>query len=123
MTIELDLIQTTGLAVLIYMLGRWIKTKVSFFRKYFIPAPVIGGLICSLLIFFGHQTGTFEISMTNTLQDFFMNLFFTGTGFTCSLAILKKSGKLGAKLAVGAVFFLIVQNLVGVGLCSVFGLN
>ena len=61
--------------------------------------------------------------MTNTLQDFFMNLFFTGTGFTCSLAILKKSGKLGAKLAVGAVFFLIVQNLVGVGLCSVFGLN
>ena len=123
MTIELDLIQTTGLAVLIYMLGRWIKTKVSFFRKYFIPAPVIGGLICSLLIFFGHQTGTFEILMTNTLQDFFMNLFFTGTGFTCSLAILKKSGKLGAKLAVGAVFFLIVQNLVGVGLCSVFGLN
>lgn len=123
MTIELDLIQTTGLAVLIYMLGRWIKTKVSFFRKYFIPAPVIGGLICSLLIFFGHQTGIFEISMTNTLQDFFMNLFFTGTGFTCSLAILKKSGKLGAKLAVGAVFFLIVQNLVGVGLCSVFGLN
>ncbi len=123
MTIELDLIQTTGLAVLIYMLGRWIKTKVSFFRKYFIPAPVIGGLICSLLIFFGHRTGTFEISMTNTLQDFFMNLFFTGTGFTCSLAILKKSGKLGAKLAVGAVFFLIVQNLVGVGLCSVFGLN
>ena len=109
--------------VVIHMLGRWIKTKVSFFRKYFIPAPVIGGLICSLLIFFGHQTGTFEISMTNTLQDFFMNLFFTGTGFTCSLAILKKSGKLGAKLAVGAVFFLIVQNLVGVGLCSVFGLN
>ncbi|MBR2845850.1 MAG: hypothetical protein IKF00_11630 [Solobacterium sp.] len=56
MTIELDLIQTTGLSVLIYMLGRWIKTKVSFFRKYFIPAPVIGGLICSLLIFFGHPT-------------------------------------------------------------------
>ena len=39
MTIELDLIQTTGLAVLIYMLGRWIKTKVSFFRKYFIRTP------------------------------------------------------------------------------------
>ena len=60
MTIQLDLIQTTGLAVLIYMLGRWIKTKVSFFRKYFIPAPVIGGLLCSLLIFAGHQSGLFE---------------------------------------------------------------
>ena len=123
MTISLDLIQTVGLAVLVYMLGRWIKSKVGFFRKYFIPAPVIGGLICSILIFIGHQTGTFEVEMTGTLQDFFMNLFFTGTGFTCSMAVLKKSGKLGAKLAVGAVFFLIVQNLVGVGLCSVFGLN
>ncbi|MBQ9153402.1 MAG: sodium/glutamate symporter [Solobacterium sp.] len=123
MTISLDLIQTVGLAVLVYMLGRWIKSKVGFFRKYFIPAPVIGGLICSILIFIGHQTGTFEVEMTGTLQDFFMNLFFTGTGFTCSMAVLKRSGKLGAKLAVGAVFFLIVQNLVGVGLCSVFGLN
>lgn len=123
MTISLDLIQTVGLAVLVYMLGRWIKSKVAFFRKYFIPAPVIGGLICSILIFLGHQTGAFEVEMTGTLQDFFMNIFFTGTGFTCSMAVLKRSGKLGAKLAVGAVFFLIVQNLVGVGLCSMFGLN
>jgi len=123
MTIQFDLIQTTGLAVLVYMLGRYIKSKVAVFQKYFIPAPVIGGLICSILIFIGKSTGLFTIEMTNTLQDFFMNLFFTGTGFTCSLAVLKKSGKLGAKLAVGAVIFLFVQNLVGVGLCQVFGIN
>ncbi len=123
MIIQFDLIQTTGLAVLVYMLGRYIKSKVSVFQKYFIPAPVIGGLICSILIFIGKLTGLFNIEMTSTLQDFFMNLFFTGTGFTCSLAVLKKSGKLGAKLAIGAVIFLFVQNLVGIGLCQVFGIN
>ena len=123
MTIQLDLIQTVGLAVLVFMLGRWIKSKVELFQKYFIPAPVIGGLICSVLIFLGAKTNTFTIEMTNTLQDFFMNIFFTGTGFTCSFAVLKKSGKLGAKLAVGAVVFLVVQNLVGVGLSKVFGIN
>ncbi len=123
MIITLDLIQTVGLAVCVYMLGRWIKSKVTFFQKYFIPAPVIGGLICSIIIFIGVQTGLFKIEMTNTLQDFFMNIFFTGTGFTCSLAVLKKSGKLGAKPAVGAVIFLVVQNLVGAGLAGVFGLN
>ena len=53
MTIQLDLIQTVGLAVLVFMLGRWIKSKVELFQKYFIPAPVIGGLICSVLIFIG----------------------------------------------------------------------
>lgn len=123
MTIQLDLLQTVGLAVLVFMLGRWIKSKVSLFQKYFIPAPVIGGLICSVLIFIGVKTNLFQVEMTNTLQDFFMNIFFTGTGFTCSIAVIKKSGKLGAILAVGAVSFLVVQNLVGVGLSKVFGLN
>ena len=123
MTIQLDVIQTVGLAVLVFLLGRFIKSKVGFFQKYFIPAPVIGGLICSVLIFIGVRTGAFTVEMNNVLQDFFMNLFFTGTGFTCSFAVLKKSGKLGAKLAIGAVLFLVVQNLVGVGLASAFGIN
>lgn len=123
MEITLDVIQTVGLAVVVYLIGRYIKNKVSFFQKYFIPAPVIGGLICSLLIFFGVQTGLYTINMDNVLQDFFMNVFFTGTGFTCSFAILRKSGKLGAKLAIGAVLFLVVQNLVGVSLAGLFGLN
>lgn len=123
MVIKLDVIQTVGLAVLVFILGRYIKGKVSFFQKYFIPAPVIGGLICSLVIFAGLKTNLFTLETNDTLQNFFMNIFFTGTGFTCSFAVLKKSGKLGVKLAIGAVVFLVVQNLIGVGLAGVFGLN
>ena len=95
MTITLDIIQTLGLAVCVYMLGRWIKNRVTLFQKYFIPAPVIGGLICSILIFIGKITGLFTVEMTGTLQDFFMNIFFTGTAFTCSLAVLKKERQAG----------------------------
>ncbi|MBR5980603.1 MAG: glutamate:sodium symporter, partial [Firmicutes bacterium] len=65
---------------------------MKFFQKYFIPAPVIGGLIASLVIFAALKQGWFTLKMTNTLQDFFINLFFTGTGFTCSIAVIKKSG-------------------------------
>ena len=123
MEIKLDLLQTVGLAVCVFLLGRWIKSKVKFFQKYFIPAPVIGGLIASVVIFAALKQGWFTLKMTNTLQDFFMNLFFTGTGFTCSIAVIKKSGRTGACLAVGAVLLLVVQNLVGIGLATVFGLN
>lgn len=123
MTITFDLLQTVGVAVLVFLLGRYIKGKVKFSQTYFIPAPVIGGLICSLLIFLGVKTGAYTIEFTTTLQDFFMNIFFTGTGFTCSLAVFKKSGKMGVALGVGAVVFLAVQNLVGIGLCQVFGIN
>ena len=123
MTVQLDVIQTVGLAVLVFVVGRWIKSKVKFFQTYFIPAPVIGGIICSLIIFAGVRGNYFTVKMNGVLQDFFMNIFFTGTGFTCSFAVLRKSGKLGAKLAVGAVIFLFVQNIVGVSLASVFGLH
>ena len=61
MTITLDIIQTLGLAVCVYIVGRWIKSKVTLFQKYFIPAPVIGGLLCSILIFAGKATGLFTI--------------------------------------------------------------
>ena len=122
-TINLDVIQTVGLAVIVFIAGRYIKSKVKFFQKYFIPAPVIGGIICSLIIFLGIKGNYFTVKMNGVLQDFFMNIFFTGTGFTCSFAILKKSGRLGAKLAVGAVIFLFVQNIVGVSLASMFGLH
>ena len=119
----IDKYQTLAIAVLVLLLGSFLRKRIRFLERFCIPAPVIGGLICSILIFIGKITGLFTVEMTGTLQDFFMNIFFTGTGFTCSLVVLKKSGKLGAKLAVGAVLFLVVQNLVGVSLAGVFGIN
>lgn len=121
--ISLDLLQTTGLAAIIFILGRYIKSKVSIFQKYFIPAPVISGLLFSIIIFLCGHLGVLQLKMTTTLQDFFMNVFFCCTGFTCSIAVIKKSGKLGAILAVVAVALLFVQNLVGIALSELFGIN
>lgn len=123
MTFTFDLIQTVGIAVMVYMLGLFIKNRMSFLRTYFIPAPVIGGLLCSLLVFLGVQMGWFTVEFDMVLMDFFMNVFFTVIGFTCSFAVIKTSGKLGAILAAVAVAFLVVQNLVGAGLASLFGIN
>lgn len=123
MVLTFDLLQTIGIAIIVYFLGNFIKNKVKFFQTYFIPAPVIGGLIASLTIFALAQLNIVTVEFNVTLQDFFMNIFFTCTGFTCSLAVFKKSGKLGVILAISAVAFLFVQNLVGVGLASVFGIN
>lgn len=107
MEISLDLLQTVGLSIAVYIIGDFIKNKISLLQKYFIPAPVIGGLLFSIILFIGYQTESFYVTMDITLQDIFMNIFFTTVGFTISAAIIKKSGKLGAILAVVSVFFLI----------------
>lgn len=123
MELNLDLLQTVGLAVVVYMIGDFIKRKIGFFQKYFIPSPVIGGLLFSILVFIGYQTNTFYVAMDMSLQDFFMNIFFTTIGFTVSAKIIKESGKLGAILAVIAVAYLVIQNLIGIGISELFGIN
>jgi len=123
MILTFDVVQTLGLAVLVYMLGRYIKSKVKFLQTYFIPAPVIGGLIFSFSAFFILRTFNISLEMDRILQDFFMNIFFTAIGFTVSIKVMKKSGKQGAILAVVAVLFLVIQNVVGISLSSLFNIN
>lgn len=123
MNIELDILQTLGLAIIAYVLGVYIKSKVEFFRKFFIPSPVIGGLIVSLVVLILNQTDTAYLSFDEILQDFFMNIFFTCIGLTCSFAMLKKSGFLGLKLAFAIILLLPLQNVISIGLSYALKLN
>ena len=45
MKIQLDMYQTIAAAVLVLMLGKYLKRKCSILEKFCIPAPVIGGVI------------------------------------------------------------------------------
>ncbi|MCC8194183.1 MAG: sodium:glutamate symporter, partial [Deltaproteobacteria bacterium] len=68
--VSLDLIQTVGLAVLVLLAGGAIRKRVSFLQTYFIPAPVVGGLVFSCLTLLGHQTGTFSLILHDGLNSF-----------------------------------------------------
>ncbi len=123
MNIELDILQTLGLAIIAFVLGVYIKSKVEFFRKFFIPSPVIGGLIVSLVVLVLNQTDTAYFTFDEILQNFFMNIFFTCIGLTCSFALLKKSGALGLKLAFAIILLLPLQTLISIGLSYALNLN
>ena len=123
MGLELDMLQTLSLAVLVYSLGVFIRNRVGFFRKYFIPAPVIGGILFSIITLILNESLNFPIVLDNTLQDFFMNIFFTTVGFTISVQVLKQSGKQGFILGAVAVILLFFQNLIAVGLAKVFDIH
>ena len=48
--IELDAITTLCLACVLYLIGQSIINHVSILRRICIPAPVIGGLLFSILV-------------------------------------------------------------------------
>ncbi|MCL2520765.1 MAG: hypothetical protein FWE37_07190 [Spirochaetaceae bacterium] len=121
MIVHLDMLQTVALACISFLLGTALKKKSRLLQKYFIPSPVIGGLIFSLF-FYGLTFQDIRIVPNGTIQDFFMNLFFTATGFFVSLKVLKQGGKVALGLAVALVLMIIIQNFIGIALASLFGL-
>jgi len=120
---QLNMAETVGFAIILLLLGRWIKKKVSFFEKFFIPAPVIGGTLFSIILLIGHQTETFTINFNSDIRVLLMTAFFTTIGFSASLSLLKKGGIGVLIFLIVATILVILQDVLGVTLAKVFGLN
>ena len=120
---QLNMAETVGFAIILLLLGRWIKKKVSFFEKFFIPAPVIGGTLFSIILLIGHQTETFTFSFNDDIKNLLMIAFFTTVGFSASLKILKKGGVGVALFLLAAVILVIIQDIVGPVLAKALGIN
>ena len=115
--------ETVGYAIILLLLGRWIKKKVNFFEKFFIPAPVIGGTLFSIILLIGHQTETFTFTFNDDIKNLLMIAFFTTVGFSASLKILKKGGVGVALFLLAAVILVIIQDIVGPVLAKALGIN
>lgn len=123
MTIQMDMIQSLALAVIMLLIGKQLRSKVKFFEKYCIPSPVIGGIIFSVIALILRQSGTLMFEFDDTLQKFFMTMFFTTIGFNASLRVLKKGGPKVLLFLGVATGLAILQNVVAAGLSGVVGLE
>ncbi|WHS50610.1 sodium/glutamate symporter [Rothia sp. SD9660Na] len=123
MTLELTMVQSAGWAVMLLLLGMWIKNRFYFFQRFAIPSPVIGGFLFSLVNLVLNQTGVLTIKFDTTLQSFFMVIFFTSVGYGASLKVLKSAGsKVGLFLLV-ATGLCIAQNIVAVLIAPVVNVD
>ena len=123
MSLSLNLYQSMALAVAIFYFGAFLKSKISVFRTYCIPSPVIGGIIYAIVNLILYQTGVLQLSVATTLQSVFMNVFFTSVGFTAGFGMLKKGGKSLIVFLVAVCILIGIQDVAGAALCKVFGLQ
>ena len=92
MKIQLDMYQTLAAAVLVLMLGAYLKSKIHFLEQFCIPAPVVGGLLFAIFTCICYVTGVAEFSFDDTLREVCMVFFFTSVGFQANLKVLKSGG-------------------------------
>ena len=120
---QFNMSETLAIGVVLLFIGQFIKSKISLLEKYFIPAPVIGGFLFSLVTLFGYTSESFVFSFDSTLKDLLMTAFFTSVGFMASFRILLNGG-------ISVIIFLaiagtlaIIQNIIGISLAQVFNIN
>lgn len=123
MTIQLNMIQSIGLAVIFLLIGKAVKKSIPLFSKYAIPSPVIGGLIFSIIHMILKQSNIVLFEFDTTLQTFFQTMFFCTVGFNASLKMLKIGGKQIFIFLIISTVFAFLQNILAVGLAKVVGIS
>ncbi len=122
-TFTFDMYQTLMIAVLALLLGRLIRKRFPVFKKFCIPAPVIGGLIVSVVTCILYATGTLTVTFDDSFREICMIFFFTSVGFQANLKALKAGGKGIVILLVLLIVLITSQNLIAVGLAKPLGIS
>ncbi len=123
MAINIDMYQTLAIAVLVLMLGSFLKKRINVLERFCIPAPVVGGLLFAIFTCVLYATGIAEISFDDTLREVCMVFFFTSVGFQANLKVLKSGGKALGVFLILVIILITVQNFTAVGLSSLMGLD
>lgn len=121
--LELDLVATVALATLLLLLGQMFKKKISILDKFCVPAPVIGGLLFSIIMLFLKNGQIIEISMDTTLQVPFMLAFFATVGLGTNLSLVKTGGKLLLVYWGLTGFIFVFQNFIGISVAKLANIN
>lgn len=117
------LFETLAFACLVLLLGFFIVKKVSFFRNYNIPEPVVGGFFIAVILYLLNYTTGLSFTFEGTLQSTMMLIFFASIGLSADFEKLKKGGKPLLVFIILTGSFIMLQNLAGVSIASLVGLN
>ena len=120
LTITLNMYQTAGVAMLLFVLGRFLTTRIDFLKRCCIPAPVVGGLIFALAHLALYMGGVVQFTFDDNVKSFFMTLFFTSVGYTACFRLLKKGGKKVFTFLIIAIVMVCLQDVLGSVLAAVF---
>ena len=108
--------QTIAVAVVVLMLGNFLKHRIAILERFCIPAPVIGGVIFAIFTCVCYVTGIAEFSFDDILKEVCMVFFFTSVGFQANLKVLKSGGKSLIIFLILVIMLIICQNFLAVGL-------
>lgn len=120
LTVPSFLAVTLGIVVL--FVGKRLNEAVGILREFSIPEPVTGGLLFSILFGLVYALSGVAVEFELGARDFLLVYFFTTIGINASLKDLLAGGKPLVLLLVITIGYMVVQNLTGITVASLFDL-
>ena len=110
------------LGIIVLFVGKRLNETIGFLRTFSIPEPVTGGLLFSVLITLVYLVSGVEIQFNLAARDVLLVYFFTTIGINSSLKDLLSGGKPLVILLTITIAYMIIQNLTGIFIASLYGL-
>ena len=122
---QFEYLTTLGFAAIVIFLGHAIVNHSGLLRKFAIPAPVVSGLLFSIVIAILKGSGIIALSFdTSDIQDLCQNIFFMCVGFGFSWKLIRHAGgKLCIMIAVAACVLITLQDVLGVLVGHLIGMD
>ncbi|MDM0011659.1 sodium/glutamate symporter [Variovorax sp. J22P168] len=121
--LHLDAYVSFTLAILLLFVGKACTRRFEVLRRYSIPEPVIGGLACIAVVSTLYLVFGLKLDFQLGARDVLLLYFFAAIGLGSDIRTLAKGGRPLVILAVVASVFMVMQNLLGMGVARSFGLD
>ncbi|MCB2286260.1 hypothetical protein LGK99_03965 [Clostridium algidicarnis] len=116
---ELNILQTLSLLIIFLVIGYALQRNVKVLKDNYVPAPVIGGLLFSIIL--AITKSSFNLKLDFSALPIFVAGFFLSIGLRIDFATFKKNLKLQLLFLVIVIAVALMQNVVSLGIGKIFG--
>ena len=111
----------TTIGIIVYFLGINVNERIHFLRKYNIPEPVTGGILAALTALAIYFVTGKELNYDLETRNVLLVYFFTAIGLNARISDLVSGGKPLVILLSLTLFYIVLQNIVGVATALAIG--
>lgn len=120
---ELDRFVSFTLAILLLFVGKGVVARIGVLRRYGIPEPVVGGLLCAAAVCILYYGIGMQVSFELGVRDGLLLYFFAALGLNSNVRALSRGGRQLVVLLLLATVFILIQNGLGMTMASLFGMD
>ena len=121
--LPLDAFTSLTLAILLLFAGKGLAMRIGALRRYGIPDPVIGGVMCAAVVGALYYGIGLRVEFELGLRDILLLYFFGALGLNSDLRSLLSGGRLLVVLGLLATGYIVLQNGLGMALAALFGMD